>query len=360
MTSPVVSCVIIFYNAEPFLDEAIESVFAQHFEDWELILVDDGSVDSSAAIAQRWVDRAPLQARLVTHPGGGNRGMSASRNLGMASARGEYVAFLDADDVWLPHKLSEQVSIIEAHPDVAMVCGATVQWFSWDETREPGSADCLIQPGEPWLRGADNPRFNNVVVDPPALAVAVYPLGTGTSPSTSSFLFRRDAAAAVGGYEEQFRGLGEDLIFQTKFFLRYPVFVSTAIWDRYRQHPASSVAQGVERGALRDTHRAVLQWVEGYLDAHHIADPDVRAAHAAAMRPFRYPVRHRLGELASSVAALPARVLRKLQRELAPARPALPAAAPNQRSLQEAAGVRAPVTLGGPPRQREPSGATEP
>ena len=95
-----VSAIVIFLNEERFLAEAIASVRAQTFRDWELILVDDGSSDGSAGIARAAAEEDP-RIRVLAHPGGANRGMSASRNLGLSDARGEFVAFLDGDDLLL-------------------------------------------------------------------------------------------------------------------------------------------------------------------------------------------------------------------------------------------------------------------
>src|SRR5262245_36560058 len=95
---PLVSVIIIFFDAEQFIKEAIESVFAQTYDAWELLLVDDGSTDGSPAIAERCAKRYSGKVRHLEHGGRQNRGMSASRNLGIANANGEYIAFLDADD----------------------------------------------------------------------------------------------------------------------------------------------------------------------------------------------------------------------------------------------------------------------
>jgi glycosyltransferase involved in cell wall biosynthesis len=119
----VVSVVAIFLNAKRFIEEAIESVFAQTDNRWELLLVDDGSTDGSAAIARRYAERHPEQVCYLEHLGHVNRGMSASRNLGVSNARGKYIAFLDADDVWLPHKLEQQIPILDSQPEAAMVYG---------------------------------------------------------------------------------------------------------------------------------------------------------------------------------------------------------------------------------------------
>src|SRR6266508_1759684 len=97
---PLVSVVIIFWNADRFLREAIESVFAQAHTKWELLLVDDGSTDRSTEIARTYAHRYPGTVHYFEHHDHQNRGMSASRNLGIRNAQGKYIAFLDADDVW--------------------------------------------------------------------------------------------------------------------------------------------------------------------------------------------------------------------------------------------------------------------
>ena len=137
-----VSIVTIFFNAEPYLAEAIESVLAQNFRNFELILVDDGSTDGSTAIALAYADRYQHQIRYLEHRGHVNRGMSASRNVGVSAARGDLIALMDADDVWRPYKLSEQIAIIDAHPEVAMVCGAARYWKSW-----VGGEDRMVRSG---------------------------------------------------------------------------------------------------------------------------------------------------------------------------------------------------------------------
>src|SRR5262245_32834695 len=102
---PIVSCIIIFYNAEQFIQEAIDSVFAQTYCNWELLLVDDGSVDRSSEIARRIAEMHPERVRVVEHEGRCNRGMSASRNLGIRSSQGEEVAFVDSHDVCAERRL---------------------------------------------------------------------------------------------------------------------------------------------------------------------------------------------------------------------------------------------------------------
>ena len=107
---PRVSVVLSFFNEERFLRAAIATVTDQTFADWELLLVDDGSTDASAAIAAA-AEAADQRLRVLRHPGGSNRGLPASRNLGLQHARADLIAFLDADDSWEPQKLERQVAL---------------------------------------------------------------------------------------------------------------------------------------------------------------------------------------------------------------------------------------------------------
>src|SRR5215212_3401935 len=130
-SKPLVSAIVAFSDAERFIEEAIESVFAQTYDNWELLLVDDGSTDGSTRIALGYAERYPSKVRYLEHPGHQNRGTGASRNLGIEHAKGEYVAFLDADDVWLEHKLGQQVAVLNSHPEAGMLYGATHYWYTW-------------------------------------------------------------------------------------------------------------------------------------------------------------------------------------------------------------------------------------
>src|SRR5215217_6426333 len=106
---PSVCIVMAFLNGADYMREAIDSVFAQDFDDWELILVDDGSTDSSSEYAADLAMRHP-NVRLVSHPGRQNRGLAQSRVLGSDQASGEFLMFLDHDDVLAPDALSSMVA----------------------------------------------------------------------------------------------------------------------------------------------------------------------------------------------------------------------------------------------------------
>ena len=142
----LVSIIIIFLNEQRFIGEAIESVIAQTYDHWELFLVDDGSIDNSTEIAQGYAREYPKRIRYLEHPGHQNRGMSRSRNLGIQGARGEFLAFLDADDVWLPRKLARQLAILDEQPDAGMVYGSTELWHSWRDAAGAHNERDSLQP----------------------------------------------------------------------------------------------------------------------------------------------------------------------------------------------------------------------
>ncbi len=138
MANPLVSVVIPVFNGERYLAETIESVFAQTRDDLELILVDDGSTDGSREIAARYDARLLLQER---------GGPGAARNLGVAHARGRYLAFLDHDDLWVPEKLEWQLDVLAADPGIDLLFGHVQNFVSPDlEPEEAARVECPPDP----------------------------------------------------------------------------------------------------------------------------------------------------------------------------------------------------------------------
>jgi glycosyltransferase involved in cell wall biosynthesis len=284
--NPRVSVVTIFLNAERFLTEAIESVLAQTFDDWEYLLVDDGSTDTSSAIATDYAANYSGKIRYLEHPGHTNRGMSAARNLGLRHARGDYIAFIDADDVWIASKLSDQVAFLETCSDVAMVCGTVIYWSSWSMGK-----DVVIPTG----------HRQDVVICPPEASLALYPLGNADAPCPSDMMVRTSLVRALGGFEEQFTTMYEDQAFLAKLYLAAPVYFSSKIWLKYRQHAESSVTMAHETGKYHDFRLLFLNWFEAYIG--NTKDPDrlVLAALRRAFRPYRKPRMHYLLSLSSKL-----------------------------------------------------------
>jgi hypothetical protein len=118
---PLVSVCIASYNHCRFLPAAIDSVLNQTFNDVEIIITDDGSRDGSFDLLREYESRFPSKIRVFTHEGHVNRGISATFNVSLRSARGEYIACTGSDDVWAPTKLAEQLQFLEKNPSVGFV-----------------------------------------------------------------------------------------------------------------------------------------------------------------------------------------------------------------------------------------------
>jgi glycosyltransferase involved in cell wall biosynthesis len=278
---PLVSAVIIFLDAERFLAEAIRSVFAQSYTAWELLLVDDGSSDGSTAIARRFAEQYPEQVRYFEHPGHTNLGMSAARNLGVRHAGGTYIAFLDADDVWFPCALEEQVTILETHSGAAMVYGPLQWWYSWTGKPEDRERDYVERLGVP----------AETLIRPPHL-LPLFLRDRAAVPS--GILVRRPIIDRLGGFEDRFRGEYEDQVFCAKVCLDAPVFASSQCWYRYRQHPDSCVVRGQLTGGTDAARLRFLNWLAAYLVDRKVHDWSVRLALELEFWRFRHPIAFRL------------------------------------------------------------------
>jgi glycosyltransferase involved in cell wall biosynthesis len=274
-SAPTVSVITIFLDAERFLAEAVESVRAQTYADWELLLVDDGSRDGSTAMARRFAAAAPGRIRYLRHFWHRNRGMSATRNLGIRHARGRYVAFLDSDDMLLPHALAEEVALLDSHAEAAMVWGRTLYWHGGNGP----DAAAMDHPDRP-ARGGPS-----ALIRPPQLVPRF--LDEGIAPCICSLLLRRSALRDVGGFEPRFRGLYEDQALYAKVALRYGVLECDNCWSKYRQHPAATCVQAAALGGIPAARRRYLLWLEQYVAGSRVQDPLVRDCLARVLAPFR-------------------------------------------------------------------------
>ena len=282
-SNSTVSVIIIFLNAERFIREAIDSVFAQSYSDWELLLVDDGSTDASTDIALDYAARYTERVRYLEHQHHENRGMSATRNLGIKAANGSFIAFLDADDVWLPHKLERQVEMMRGQPDAAMVYGLTPYWYSWTGRTSDQQKDFI-----PPLGVAPD-----TLVGPPTLLTRLLKSEAPT-PCPSDILLRREILDRTGLFEENFRGMFEDQVFLSKVYINAPVFVAGERWFKYRQHTDSCVSTA---GGAGDKYAAGLfffDWLEKYLTAQGVADVEVWQALKNKRWRYSHPNLHRL------------------------------------------------------------------
>jgi hypothetical protein len=183
--------------------------------------------------------------------------MSASRNLGVRSSGGEYIALLDADDVWLPHKLSTQVAVLEAHPEAAMAYDSTLHWFPDDPQAERKER----------LRKLGFPAGS--LIRAPAL-IPLFLRGEAETPGTCSVLIRRRAFDEVGGFVNSFRGMFEDQAFFYKICLDFPVLLCDGHSALYRQHAESCCHLAEAEGVYRpDGSGAAIEpflvWLSDYV-----------------------------------------------------------------------------------------------
>jgi glycosyltransferase involved in cell wall biosynthesis len=275
---PLVSVIMIFYNEERFIKEAIESVFNQSYENWELLLVDDGSTDDSTQIAKKYSKQFSKKVYYLEHDNHQNHGMSAARNLGLANVNGKYISFLDADDVWLNHKLEQQVAILESMPNVSMVYGPSLWWYSWTEEKKRIRSDFIQNLG---FEG-------NTIVNPPEL-LALFLKKQQTIPLPSNIFVRRNVVEKNNGFENAFRGMYEDQAFLAKICLKETVYISGECWLKYRQHSnaCTSVALGEKK------HHAIrilfLNWLEEYLKNQRSTAYKARSAINKELWPVRHP-----------------------------------------------------------------------
>lgn len=274
--NPQVSIITIFLNAEQFIQEAIESAIAQTYDHWELLLVDDGSTDGSTQIALRYAEQYPYQIRYLEHDHHQNLGMSASRNLGIQQAQGALISFLDADDVWLPDKLTQQVTILESQPEATFLCSPAKWWYGWTGHAEDRQKDFVQKWAIPL----------NAVVQPPSLLLLFL---QDDWASLCDLLVRREVIEQIGGYEASFRGMYEDQVFHAKLCLQFPAFVTRKCWYWYRQHPTACTALSHQAKQMRGARAKFLNWLETYLVQQEFKHTEVWQIVQQEIWPFRHP-----------------------------------------------------------------------
>jgi glycosyltransferase involved in cell wall biosynthesis len=218
---PRVLAVIPAYNAEAFLRPAAESVLGQTFRDLELVIVDDGSTDGTLALARSFTEPRVTVLPLA------NGGPARARNAGCGARPAEYLAFLDADDLWDPRKLEAQIAQLDAQPDLVAV-GCFMRYLS-------ASGRTLGRTGQE-VGARDLERIAHGALFP-------FP--------TSSLVVRRAAFEAVGGFDESFPHPGaEDLDLYARLAAHGRLACVPEVLGSYRIHPESAMARGRQRISL--------------------------------------------------------------------------------------------------------------
>jgi glycosyltransferase involved in cell wall biosynthesis len=196
-----ISAVIPCYNSAATIRDSLRSVWAQTVKADEVIVVDDGSTDDSAGI----VEREFPQCHLIRQA---NAGPAAARNRGVAEARGDWIAFLDSDDVWLPWRIELQTTLAARHPGTGMWCGTAVRWDGSDAAE---TSHTTPPPREILL---DELTYHNPV-------------------ATSTVLARRQLLQDLKGFDTRFRG-PEDYDLWLRVAAIAPINFTPAPLARYR------------------------------------------------------------------------------------------------------------------------------
>lgn len=263
----LVSVIVPFFNREKFLAETIESVLAQTYRNWELILIDDGSTDESARIARNFVEKYPHKIFLCAHENGKNRGASSSRNLGIKNAKGDFLTFLDSDDVFLPGALETEISAFLENPAADVVCGTLRYWFSWTTKRDEKERDFTVNLGLPTEK----------LYAPPQLLIHNLRAG-GRKPGIGCVMLKKQLARQFSLFEDDFAYVSEDQIFWAKVSLHAKIYVLRDCLAKYRQHPHSSSSLLMRDGNTRANWEKFSIWLENYLNENQIENRELRRA----------------------------------------------------------------------------------
>jgi glycosyltransferase involved in cell wall biosynthesis len=209
LEDPLISVLLPVYNCEKYLGAALESVLRQTYQTFEVLVVDDGSVDNSYAVAKRFGDP---RIRVLRQE---NQGLAAALNVGLAQVRGKYVARQDADDISLPERLGRQVEFLERHPECALL-GTAAQIFEGDKPTE---------------------RFHRHPTDCPRLR---FELLLNNPFVHTSVMFRKDAVLSLGGYStDPSRQPPEDYELWSRLARKWEVRNLADVLVHYRETPGS-------------------------------------------------------------------------------------------------------------------------
>jgi len=247
MTKPRVSVVIPVRNGKDYIQEALDSVLQQSFTDLELLLIDDGSTDDD-------YDRYALQDPRVRVIHLAGNGVSRARNVGMAQSRGEFIAFLDADDVWFPGKLEAQVRYFDAHPDVGVVFGKFIRW--------PAQPDGGFAPASSLVQ--DVAQLSKTEEERSGWLYTR--LLDGLLVGMNTAVVRRSVYEAIGGFNESMRQ-GEDYDFWLRASRVAEMHSLDGAVALYRIHSASAMHRLSRENQLSILLKmATMRW--GLADQH--------------------------------------------------------------------------------------------
>lgn len=233
VNKPFVSVILPVYNGERFLSRTLDSIFAQTEKNWEIIAINDGSTDNSLTILEKYSKKIPGRFQILSVTNGG---VSKARNIGVSAARGNYIAFLDQDDVWAPQKLQRQLEMFSINKNLRVsfsnvnvidINGSIIREnaFRFDEKNRGNVFDHLL--------------FDNFI-------------------PISSVMLEKNLFMEIGGFDPQF-SLAEDYDFLLKVAQRVPVDFIDEPLLLYREHGESSTFQKIDN-ITAESFRIIRSW----------------------------------------------------------------------------------------------------
>ncbi len=250
-TLPTISVVIPCYNAARYIAATLRSVLAQDWPELQVIVVDDGSSDGSADLVQREFPGVTVLRQ-------SNQGVAAARNLGISQTHGEWIAFVDADDIWLPGKLHVQWALMQANPEARMCYTAWHVWPSVDPAPSAAElAGLAASSGDAaqWT-GPSGWIYPDLLMD-----CCVW---------TSTVLMQRSLLEEIGSFDPSLR-IGEDYDLWLRASRVTPILRVPAPYALYRMHPAS-----ITRSVPDKNYRSLV--IEQALQRWGYESPDGRVA----------------------------------------------------------------------------------
>lgn len=255
--TPAASVIIPVRNGREFIHEALASVCSQSFSDLEIIVIDDGSDDFD------YQTLTQFDSRIRVHRLAGS-GVSTARNTGMQLARGQFFAFLDADDVWFPGKLAAQMHYFEQHPEVGCVFGGFTKW--------PRAEDGNFPPAQSLMHDC----HDLVICEAERSGWLYTRLLDGLLVGMNTAVIRREVFTLLGGFDASMR-IGEDYLFWLKVSRIYPMHALDGPVALYRIHDASAMRRlDVENHLAELLRIAVSRW--------GLANPDGTSLPAAEFK----------------------------------------------------------------------------
>jgi|GEM_PF-1287807 len=251
MTSyrPTISAIIPCFNVEPYIDETLASVFAQTYPVYEIILVDDCSSDRTLDIIRTHAAR-DVRIKIIAQPT--NQGVAAARNAGLALASGDYIAMLDADDIWTPNALEERIRLAQQFNDADLIA-TDFAWFQNDLPLQPVGRVGLGPRGARVFAESFQTQEPVLLSNPFDAVATIHFVWTGAT------LVKRSAMQVVGNFDCHFHG-PEDTLLWLCLAARGSFVFSPRITAYYRQREGSLVA--TLKGPKELHYLKVLNWLE--------------------------------------------------------------------------------------------------